>query len=100
MQPAIPFRHPGTDGDVSRLGQLVREAFHLIGFSPDNPAMVLNLACGPADETGALFQALPPVRIGFYLGIDLLPGDIAEAKARWRSTDPAGPVDFKAGDAS
>ena len=100
MQPAIPFRHPGTDGDVSRLGQLVREAFHLIGFSPDNPAMVLNLACGRADETGALFQALAPVRIGFYLGIDLLPGDIAEAKARWRSTDPAGPVDFKAGDAS
>lgn len=100
MRPAIPFRHHGTDGDVARLGQLIREAFRLIGFSPDDPAMLLNLACGRADETGALFKALAPVRVGFYLGIDLLPGDIAEAKSRWRSCDPATQVDFKAGDAS
>lgn len=100
MHPAIPFRHPGTDGDVTRLGRLLRETFDLLGFSPDDPAMVLNLACGRADETGTLFAALAPVRIGFYLGIDLLPGDIAEAKKRWCGGDPASQVDFIAGDAS
>ena len=100
MHPAIPFRHPGTDGDVTRLGRLLRETFDLLGFSPDDPAMVLNLACGRADETGTLFAALAPVRIGFYLGIDLLPGDIAEAKKRWYGGDPASQVDFIAGDAS
>jgi len=100
MQPRIPFRHFGTDSDVARLGQLVREAFLLVGFVPDDPATVLNLACGRADETGALFHALTPARVGFYLGIDLLPGDIAEAKARWRSADPSVQIDFKTGDAS
>jgi len=100
MQAAISFRHPGTDGDVTRLGRLLREAFDLLGFSPDDPAMVLNLACGRADETGALFAALAPARIGFYLGIDLLPGDIAEAKERWSAGDPASQVNFMAGDAS
>lgn len=100
MQPSIPFRHHGTDGDVARLGKLLREAFGLVGFRPDDPAMVLNLACGRADETGALFQTLAPVRVGFYLGIDLLPGDVAEAKTRWRPSDPSTHVEFKAGDAS
>lgn len=100
MQPTIPFRHQGTADDVARLGKLVREAFGLISFSPDDPAMILNLACGRADETGALFKTLAPVRVGFYLGVDLLPGDISEAKARWHSKDPATAVDFKVGDAS
>lgn len=100
MRPAIPFRHSGTDADVARLGRLVREAFQLIRFSPDDPAMVLNLACGRADETGALFSSLAPGRIGFYLGIDLLPGDIAEAGARWKACEPGMQIGFRTGDAS
>lgn len=100
MQPAIPFRHHGTDGDVVRLGHLLREAFRLIAFAPDDPAMLLNLACGRADETGTLFKALSPGRVGFYLGIDLLPGDISEARSRWKATDPSIRIEFKAGDAS
>lgn len=62
--------------------------------------MVLNLACGRADETGVLFSSLAPARIGFYLGIDLLRGDISEAKQRWRTNHPVAQVDFKTGDAS
>ncbi len=100
MRPAIPFRHFGIDGDVSRLGHLMREAWGLIRFVPESPATVLNLACGRADETGALFEALAPVPVGYYLGIDLLPGDIAEASRRWHPADTETRIEFRAGDAS
>ncbi|MGJ8633375.1 MAG: class I SAM-dependent methyltransferase [Luteolibacter sp.] len=59
---------------------------------------VLNLACGRADETGALVAALAPAEVGFYLGVDLRDGDIDEAKGRWEL--PGGEIDFRVGNAA
>ncbi|MFD0895011.1 class I SAM-dependent methyltransferase [Luteolibacter ambystomatis] len=100
MQPRIPFRFPGIAADVERLRVKLREALSLSGSVASSPAAVLNLACGRADETGTLFAALAPARIGYYLGIDLLPGDIAEAAKRWQPETPDTRIEFRAGDAS
>lgn len=67
-------------------------------FFPTQPIAVLNLACGRADETGAISKAVEPAKIGFYLGIDLRPDAIAEAAARWAL--PEGAIEFRCGDAS
>ena len=93
-----PFRYPGTDGDVSRLAGLLRDGLKVAGYFPAGRLAVLNLACGRADESGALAAALAPATIGFYLGIDLRPDAIAEAAARWAL--PGGEIEFRAGDAS
>lgn len=63
---------------------------------------ILNLACGRADETGTLIRALGPTPGGrAYLGIDLRPDAIAEARARWLPRKEAGDlIEFFAGDAS
>lgn len=100
MQPAIPFRFPRIPGDVARLETMLREILKLADFTADSPAAVLNLACGRADETGTLFRVLAPAQIGFYLGIDLLPSDIAEARKRWVPAEPGTEIDFRTGDAS
>lgn len=94
----LPFTYPGTDGDVSRLGCLMRDALAAADWRGADPLTVLNLACGRADESGALAAALAPGRIGFYLGIDLRPDAVAEAAARWRL--PGGRIEFRSGDAS
>lgn len=94
----LPFRHPATAGDVTRLQVLLREALTVIRFHLPGKASVLNLACGRADETGALAAALAPAEIGYYLGIDLRTETIAEAAKRWQL--PAGIIEFKSGDAS
>jgi len=93
-----PFRFPCTREDVARLERLLRDALLAAGFSPQGPLAVLNLACGRADESGALAAALAPAGIAFYLGIDLRPDAIAEAGARWAL--PAGEITFRCGDAS
>lgn len=67
-------------------------------FLPERARLrVLNLACGRADETGALAKALAPMKIDAYLGIDLRPDTIAEAKRRWILTE--GEIEFRCGDA-
>jgi len=93
-----PFRYPGTDEDVVRLEALLRDGLRAAGFHAADPLAVLNLACGRADETGALGKALEPMKIGFYLGIDLRPDAIAEAAARWALPD--GEIGFRCGDAA
>jgi SAM-dependent methyltransferase len=93
-----PFRFPFTHEDVSRLERLLKDALLASGFSPLGPLAVLNLACGRADESGALAAALAPAGIGFYLGIDLRPDAIAEASARWAL--PGGEISFRCGDAA
>lgn len=93
-----PFRYPGTDDDVARLAKLLRDGLLAAAFHPAAPLAVLNLACGRADETGALAEALAPAKIAFYLGIDLRPDAIAEASARWAL--PGGDISFRTGDAS
>lgn len=102
MQPAIPFTFPGIGADVRRLGALLGLGLRAAGWeAPAKPA-VLNLACGRADESGVLLAAVAPLAAElFYLGIDLRPPEIAEAKARWLPAAPAGwQFDFRAGDAS
>jgi len=93
-----PFRYPGTAGDVARLAGLLRDGLRAVGFEAGGNVAVLNLACGRADETGALAEALTPARIGFYLGIDLRADAIGEAAARWAL--PEGEIGFRCGDAA
>jgi len=94
----LPFQFPGTANDVARLSGRLRRAFSAVGFPKSTRLSVLNLACGRADETGALAAALAPVEIAHYLGIDLRPDAIAEAARRW--TLPGGTLEFRCGDAS
>jgi len=94
----LPFQFPDAADDVARLSGRLRQAFAAIGFPKTTRLTILNLACGRADETGALAAALAPAEIGHYLGIDLRPGAIAEATRRW--TLPGGTIEFRCGDAS
>lgn len=94
----LPFRHAHTAADIARLQALLRDTLAAIQFPTTGKPAVLNLACGRADETGALAAALAPAEIGFYLGIDLRPDTIAEAKKRWQS--PAGTIEFRCGNAA
>lgn len=98
MVQRLPFSYEGIDGDIRRLGLLLRQVFALpeMGFS--GKVAVLNLACGRADETGVLAAALLPAEIGFYLGIDLRGEAIAEAMRRWELPD--GEIDFREGNAA
>jgi hypothetical protein len=94
----LPFSHPATAGDVARLESLLCRALAGTGRRPAGDLSVLNLACGRADETGALAAALAPARIRSYLGIDLRPETIAEATRRWDLPD--GRILFRCGDAA
>ncbi len=93
-----PFRHVCTAADVGRLEGMLREALTHLRFHRVREIVVLNLACGRADETGALAAALAPMRIGHYFGIDLRDHTIAEAGKRWSL--PGGTIEFLCGDAS
>jgi len=98
VQQHLPFRYPGTIEDVARLSSRLRQAFAAVGFLRGGSVRVLNLACGRADETGALARALAPAVIGHYLGIDLRADAIEEASKRWFL--PGGLIEFRGGDAS
>ncbi|MES2474811.1 MAG: class I SAM-dependent methyltransferase [Verrucomicrobiota bacterium] len=94
----LPFGHPVTAVDVARLESILREAFVALRFHRPGSLAVLNLACGRADETGALAAALAPMEIARYLGLDLRDGTIEEARKRWAL--PGGQIEFRAGDGS
>lgn len=94
----IPFSHEGTDGDIRRLRVLLGEVFSLCGLRFSGKLAVLNLACGRADETGALAAAVAPAEIGFYLGIDLRADALEEARKRWEL--PGGEIAFLEGNAA
>ena len=81
----LPFSYEGIDGDIQRLGKLLRDSYRAIDTDFDDKISVLNIACGRADETGVLVNALGPARDEFYLGIDLRADAIREAAARWYS---------------
>jgi hypothetical protein len=81
----MPFSYEGIDGDVQRLGFLLKDSLSACDLNFDNKISVLNLACGRADETGVLVNALSPARVGFYLGIDIRADAIEEAARRWKS---------------
>jgi hypothetical protein len=98
MQQCLPFRYPGTFDDVTRLSVMLRQAFAAVGFLRGGRVRVLNLACGRADETGALARALAPAVIAHYLGIDLRADAVEEAARRWRL--PGGLIEFRSGDAA
>lgn len=94
----LPFTYPGIDGDVGRLALLLRAILTSAGVTFPSKAAVLNLACGRADETGALIAALKPADVTYYLGIDLRPDAIAEARSRWEL--PGGEIEFREGNAA
>lgn len=102
MEPAIPYSYPGISTDVRRLGGLLKIALQAADWRAPESSAILNLACGRADETGALLTAVAhPSRRLFYLGIDLRSPEISEATARWIPAAPAGwTLEFRAGDAS
>ena len=94
----LPYTYEGIDGDISRLGVLLREVFTLARVVFSGRVAVLNLACGRADETGVLAAALQPAEVSYYLGMDLRPDAIAEARARWGL--PTGEIEFLEGNAA
>ncbi len=94
----LPFSYEGIDGDIRRLRVLLGELLGMAGLGLTGRIAVLNLACGRADETGVLAQALQPAEIGFYLGMDLRADAIAEAAKRWEL--PGGEIDFREGNAA
>jgi 2-polyprenyl-3-methyl-5-hydroxy-6-metoxy-1,4-benzoquinol methylase len=94
----LPFSYEGIDGDIRRLGVLLKEVFALAGMEFPGKVAVLNLACGRADETGVLAAALAPAEVGFYLGIDLRGDAIEEARRRWEL--PGGEIGFREGNAA
>ncbi len=94
----LPFQYFGTGEDVGRLGNLLREGLLAVDFPCQGRLSVWNLACGRADETGALAAALAPAEIGHYFGIDLRPDAVAEAARRWAL--PGGEIEFRCGDAA
>ena len=94
----LPFRHPATFSDIQRLLIILREALHGVNYTAPEKISVLNLACGRADETGAIAAALGAQRLQFYLGIDLRAETISEASRRWKSETAI--VEFRCGDAS
>ncbi len=83
----LPFYYEGIDGDIWRLGDLLKNSFSAVDMNLDGKISVLNLACGRADETGVLVEAIAPLSVGFYLGIDLRGDAIQEATRRWISAD-------------
>jgi 2-polyprenyl-3-methyl-5-hydroxy-6-metoxy-1,4-benzoquinol methylase len=87
MNQRLPFSYEGIDGDIQRLGVLLKYSFSVVDANFSDKISVLNLACGRADETGVLVEALSPASVGFYLGIDLRADAINEAARRWSSTD-------------
>jgi len=93
-----PFSYEGIAGDIQRLGSFLKSGFLAAEMRFHGKISVLNLACGRADETGVLCDALAPAEIGFYLGIDLRGDAIREAAQRWRSTD--GEIHFMEGNAA
>ena len=94
----LPFSYDGINGDIRRLGILLRHAFTIADLDFSEKLAVLNLACGRADETGVLAASLAPAEIAFYLGMDLRADAIAEARNRWEL--PGGEIDFKEGNAA
>lgn len=98
MKQCLPFSHPTTAGDIHRLHRLLCESLNAVDFVAPAKLAVLNLACGRADETGAIAAALGSEKIQYYLGIDLRADTISEASRRWKSA--TGLVEFHCGDAS
>lgn len=93
-----PFRHPGTADDVRQLHSQLSLLFHACPPPPRAELVVWNLACGRADESGALATALQPAHIAHYLGVDLRGHCIREAHRRW--VLPGGVAEFIKGDAA
>lgn len=102
MRASVPFSYPGVDEDVIRLRDLLALGLRTANWSPPSAPAVLNLACGRADETGALMELLvAPGAPFFLLGIDLRGPEIEEARARWLpSCAPGQVMEFRSGDAS
>jgi len=98
MIQAIPFRHPGTAEDVRILRDQLALLLRACPPLHRHELVVWNLACGRADESGAIADSLQPASIAHYLGIDLRGHCIREARQRWKLPDAV--IEFIEGDAS
>ncbi len=98
----MDFSFPGIAQDVVRLRKLLTTAMKLVHRAPLVSPSILNLACGRADETGALIDAWSLAESGGeYLGLDIRPAEINEARRRWGDAwNPHGIVEFRVADAS
>ncbi|MFM2221487.1 MAG: hypothetical protein RLZZ553_1235 [Verrucomicrobiota bacterium] len=98
----MEFSFPGIAQDIARLGKLLREAMTLIDRKPRICPSILNLACGRADETGALIDAWSVAGSGGeYVGLDIRHAEILEARQRWgHCWKPQGSVEFRVADVS
>lgn len=83
----LPFSFAGTADDMRRLQQLLKSALMHLSWQPKKHPVILNLACGRADETGMLIETLTAPRMSGlhcdYLGIDLRYRELQEATRRW-----------------
>ena len=98
----MDFSFPGIAQDIVRLRELLRVAMKLVDRAPRFCPTILNLACGRADETGALIDAWSLAGSGGeYLGLDIRHAEILEASRRWaESWSPHGSVEFRVADVS
>lgn len=98
----MDFSFPGIAQDIVRLRELLRVSMKLVDRAPRVCPTILNLACGRADETGALIDAWSLAGSGGeYLGLDIRHAEILEARKRWgNSWSPCGAVEFRVADVS
>lgn len=98
----MDFSFPGIAHDIVQFRVLLREAMTLVNRPPQICPSILNLACGRADETGALLDTLSEdTSGGEYLGLDLRQAEIHEARRRWGDCwRPYGTVEFRVADVS
>jgi SAM-dependent methyltransferase len=98
----MEFSYPGIAQDIACLRDLLLKAMVLVGATPRVCPAILNLACGRADETGALIDAWSVAgHGGEYLGLDLRHAEIHEAQRRWSACwQPHGSVEFRVADVS
>lgn len=87
MRQLLPFSHTGIEDDIIRLKHLLKTALVQIEWQPVAEPVILNLACGRADETGILIDSLAaPTHhspLCHYIGLDRRERELNEATRRW-----------------
>lgn len=86
MANPLSFSHKETSQDIQRLQNLLSglKEKHLQHLSKKDHIDILTLACGRADETGALANVfLQAEQSGQIIGADIRDREIGEANERW-----------------
>lgn len=88
VKPQTVFHHSSIESDINNLQLSLSDCLNQVNIKPaedrHQPIRILNLACGRADETGALFKILGGKSLACeLLGIDIRAKEINEANKRW-----------------